>query len=159
MLKKYSLLIASILTVFLFSSCATNSGNKDQADQVLRGFFKKLALGEYEMAVTHYAGSYETLISFNPDLDPDDHAALWQSGCQVNGLQCLTVRTSTFKEINGAGEYIFTVEFNTQEGILFELGNCCGDALETPPISQFEYRVVKGDDGQFRVLDMPVYVP
>lgn len=25
--------------------------------------------------------------------------------------------------------------------------------------SQFEYRVVEGDDGQFQVLDMPVYIP
>ena len=159
MLERCSPLIAAILSVLLFSSCVTNGRNEDLADQALRDFFEKLAFGEYESAVTHYAGSYETLVSFNPDLDADDHATLWQNGCQVNGLQCLTVRTATLKEAKGADGYIFTVEFNTNSGALFELGACCGEEPATPSQSQFEYRVVEGEDGQFRVLDMPVYVP
>jgi len=159
MFKKYFTLIASILAVLLLGSCATNAKKQDQAHQALQVFFERLAQGEYEAAAAQYAGSYETLVSFNPDLDPNDHTALWQSGCQVNGLQCLTVRTATFKEVNEAGGYIFTVEFNAQDGSLFELGACCGEEPTTQPQSQFEYRVVEGGDGQFLVLDLPVYMP
>lgn len=159
MIKKHFTLITSILAVLLLSSCATSTGKKDQAHQALRDFFEHLAQGEYEAAAAQYAGSYETLVSFNPDLDPDDHFALWQSGCQINSLQCLTVRRATFNVMADSGEYIFTVEFNAHDGSLFILGACCGEEPVTPSQSQFEYRVVEGEDGQYRVLDMPVYVP
>ena len=159
MIKKHFRLITSILVVLLLSSCATSTGKKDQAQQALRDFFEHLAQGEYEAAAAQYAGSYETLVSFNPDLDPDDHVALWQSGCQFNGLQCLTVRTATFTTLADSGEYIFTVEFNAHDGSLFVLGACCGEEPVTPSQSQFEYRVVEGEDGQYLVLDMPVYIP
>lgn len=159
MFKNNFTLFTSILIALLLSSCATNTVKKDQAHQALEDFFERLAEGEYEAAAAQYGGSYKTLVSFNPDMDPNDHAALWQSGCQVNGLQCLTIRTATFNEVTDIGEYIFTVEFKTQDGSLFELGACCGEDPTTPPQFQFEYRVVEGGDGQFRVLDMPVYVP
>lgn len=159
MFTKYVRFISSTLVVLLLSSCATNTVKRDQAQQSLRVFFERLAQGEYEAAAEQYAGSYEILVSFNPDLDPDDHAALWQRGCQVNGLQCLTIRTATFKEVSEASDYIFIVEFNNLDGSLFELGACCGENPTTPLQSQFEYRVIEGEDGQFRVPDMPIYVP
>jgi len=159
MYLKHVHLITNILVVLLLNSCATNNGKIDQAYQALQIFFDHLDQGEYEKATAQYAGSYGTLVSFNPDLDPDDHAALWQSGCQVNGLQCLTIRKATFKEVSEGGEYIFIVEFNNLDGSLFELGACCGENPTASPQSQFEYRVVEEEDGQFRVLDMPVYVP
>ena len=159
MFKKYFTLIINILVVLLLGSCATNTGKQEQAHQALRVFFERLAEGEYEAAVALYGGSYETLVSFNPALNPNDQAALWQSGCQVNGLQCLTVRTAIFKEVSDTGEYIFIIEFNAHDGSLFVLDACCGENPTTPPQSQFEYRVVEGGDGQFRVLDLPVYIP
>ncbi len=157
--KKYFTIITSFLAVLLLSSCVTDANKQDQARLVLQGFFAHLAGGKYEQAVDQYAGSYETLISFNPDLDSDDHAALWKSGCLFNGLQCLTVHSATFNQVNEVGEYIFTIEFNAPDGELFELEPCCGEEPTTPPRSQFEYRVVQGEDGQFRVLDLPVYMP
>jgi len=159
MFKKYFTLITSIWVVLLLGSCATNTGKQEQAHQALKAFFERLAGGEYEAAVALYDGSYETLVSFNPDLSPNDQAALWQSGCQVNGLQCRTVRNALFKEISITGEYIFTTEFNAHDGSLFVLDACCGENPTTPPQSQFEYRVVEGMDGQFRVVDLPVYIP
>jgi len=157
MFKKYFTLITSISAVLLLSACATNTGKKEQAQQALRVFFKRLAQGDYE-AAAQYAGSYETLVSFNPDLDPDDCAFLWQSGRQVKGLQCLTVRTATFNEVTDPGEYIFAVEFNAQDGSLFVLSACCGGEPTSLPQSQFEYRVVEGGDRQFQVLDLPIYI-
>jgi len=159
MINKYIHLVASILIVLLLSTCAMNTGKQGQAQKALLDFFGHLALGKYEAAADQYAGSYEILIEFNPTLGSEDHAALWQNGCEVNGLECLTVRSATFQGINEAGEYIFTVEFNRRGGILFELDACCGEDPTTPPQSQFVYRVVEGEDGHFLVLDMPVYVP
>ena len=153
------ILITSILAVLLLNSCATSTAKKDQAHQALQGFFEHLAQGDYQEAAAQYAGSYETLVSFNPDLDQDDYVTLWQHGCQNNGLQCLTIRRATFNGMADSGEYIFTVEFNAHDGSLFVLGACCGEEPVTPSQSQFEYRVVEGEDGQYRVLDLPVYVP
>jgi hypothetical protein len=159
MFKKYFTLIINILVVLLLGSCASNTGKQEQAHQALQVFFERLAGGEYEAAVALYDGSYETLVSFNPALNPNDQAALWQSGCEVNGLQCLTIHAATFKELSNTGEYIFTIEFNAHDGSLFVLDACCGENPTKPPQSQFEYRVVEGWDGQFRVLDLPVYIP
>jgi hypothetical protein len=159
MSKNNFTLITSILVVRLLGSCATNTGKQEQAQQALQVFFERLAGGEYEAAVAQYGGSYETLVSFNPALNPDDKAALWQSGCQMNGLQCLTIRTAIFQEVSDTGEYIFTIEFNALDGSLFILGPCCGENPTINPKSQFEYRVMKGGDGQFRILDLPVYIP
>ena len=147
MFKKYFTLITSIWVVLLLGSCATNPGKQEQARQALQVFFERLAGGEFEAAVALYSGSYETLVSFNPDIDPYDYAALWQSGCQVNGLQCLTVRTARFKEVSNTGEYIFTIEFNAHDGSRFVRDACCGENPTTPPQSRFEYRVVEGGDG------------
>ena len=159
MFKKDFILITIILTILLVGSCATNSEKQDHALQVLQGFFEKLAQNEYETAAAQYAGSYETLVSFNPDLDPADHADLWQSGCQLNGLKCLTVRSATFTRVNEACEFVFIVEFNAPDGSLFKLGPCCGEDPPTQPQSQFAYRVVEDGDGHFGVLDLPVYMP
>jgi len=159
MFKKYFTLITCILNILLVSSCATNLEKQDQALQTLQSFFNELAQGQYEVATTHYDGSYETLVTFNPELNPEDHATLWQSGCQMNGLKCLTVRSATFKEVNDAGEFVFIVEFSDIDGNLFKLGACCGEEPSTQTQSQFDYRVVEGEDGQFRVLDLPIYMP
>ena len=159
MFKKYFTQTTSILAFLLLSSCATSTGNMNQAHQVLQDYFEHLAQGEYDAAAAQYAGSYETLVSFNPDLDPDDYVALWQSGCQLNGLKCLTIRSATFTKVNEAGEFVYIVEFNAPDGSLFVLGACCGEEPVTPSQSQFEYRVVESEDGEYRVLDIPVYVP
>ncbi len=157
--KRLLALVILLLTAGLTSACGVSAGDSDKAQQALVTFFEQLNRGDYEEAVKWYGGSYETLISFNPDQDPDDLTGLWENGCQINGLQCLPVRIVTFNERTFKGEYIFTVEFETADGALFVLEACCGENPTTPPQFQFEYRVVKGGDGQFRVLDMPVYMP
>lgn len=127
--------------------------------QVLLAFFDRLAAGEYVAAAELYGGSYEILQGYNPTVDPDDVASLWQNGCQINGLQCLPVRIANFKEDTAVGETIFTVQFTAPDGSLFERGACCGDHRTTPPETAFEFRVIRAEDGMYRVLDMPVYVP
>lgn len=127
--------------------------------RVSLAFFDHLAGGQYDAAAELYGGSYETLVNYNPGIDPDDVAALWRNGCQVNGLQCLPVRIANFNEETATGETIFTVQFSNPDASLFVRKACCGETPTTPPAFEFEYRVVQGGDGQFRVLDMPIYVP
>jgi hypothetical protein len=44
------------------------------------------------------------------------------------------------------------------EGNTFQRGACCDESATTPQ-GEFEYRVMKMDDGEFKVMDLPVYVP
>ena len=148
-----------VLVCMLLSACQPSQGDADNASQVLNLFFSELANENFAEAVILYGGSYEVLADLNPDYDVDDNAALWSNGCQVNGFQCLTVRTTTFNELNDLGEYIFTVEFNDPDGNLFVREACCGETPTTPPQFQFEYRVIKDGEGNFKVLDLPVYIP
>lgn len=149
-----------VLMSLLLGACAPMNDKTGQARQALVDFFSHLEEGDFDTAQELYGGSYEVLIGFNPSLDPDDHAALWENACSLNGFQCLGVRTATFKELTVQGEYIFTVEFNLPDGTLFVLGPCCGATeTEMPPVSQFEYRVIEDTDGNYVVLDLPVYVP
>jgi len=51
------------------------------------------------------------------------------------------------------------VEFVWLDGTLFKLGPCCGATeAEMPPVWQFPY-TVKKIDGQFKVMEGPVYIP
>lgn len=156
--KRYMIIVCQFV-ILLLSTCENKSGESEPARQALITFFSELSRGNYENASQLYGGSYEILTSFNPDIDADDHVALWENGCKINGLQCLTTRRIAFNELNDKGEYIFTVEFNTPDGTLFVLEACCGENQSTTSQFQFEYRVMEGKDGKFLVLDMPVYMP
>ena len=130
-----------------------------EAQEVLIHFFDFLNEKQYAEADTLYGGDYEQLQVFNPSADPADHAALWSWSCESAGLQCLKVRSATFTILQG-DTYVFQVEFSNADGSLFVLGPCCGaDETEMPPVSLFEYRVARTDDGHFRVLDLPPYTP
>jgi len=63
-------------------------------------------------------------------------------------------------EKTGEGEYTFTVQFLRDDGEVFVLGPCCGaDETEMPPTSEFTVRVAADQRGDFKVLDLPPYVP
>ena len=99
------------------------------------------------------------MLVFNPEIDPNDHVALWTWVCDHQLLQCLEVRSSTFQQLVG-DSYIFQVEFNNPDGSLFVLGPCCGaNETEMPPVSQFEFTVARNPEGKFVVMNTPPYVP
>jgi len=152
-------LILSILVIVLLAGCAGADGNETAARQVLTDFFKHLNQAEYDQATALYGGDYVTLREWNPEMDPQNYLGLWENGCQLNGLQCMEIRSATLKE-KYLDIYVFTVEFNNPDGTLFEQGPCCG-AVESdqPPVSKFDYRVQKSVEGKFLVLDQPVYLP
>lgn len=155
-MKKYLIFIAILVWL---AACAPAKQAAEPAQQALVDFFNYLSKGQYEQASEVYGGTYETLTGMNPDIDPGDLVALWEAGCQFNGLRCLPVRSAALKEQSG-DTFIFTVEFSNPDGSLFVLGPCCGATeTEMPSVSQFEFTVQKTPQGQFKVLTLPVYVP
>lgn len=161
------LLLILVCATLLLAGCAPQATpaptslppTDSEAQEVLIRFFELLNAKQYAEADLLYGGEYEQLQVFNPEADSADHAALWSWACENAGLQCLKVRAAALKNLQG-DTYIFQVEFTNTDGSLFVLGPCCGaDETEMPPVSQFEYRVTRDNDGKFKVMDLPPYVP
>ena len=163
--------ISILLSIIFLVSCASQPisstaapptslpSTASEAHETLIKFFSLLNTKQYAEADTLYGGDYEQLEIFSSDADPSDHARLWANACELAGLQCLEVRTATFKVLQG-DTYIFQVEFSNPDGSLFVLGPCCGaNETEMPPVSQFEYKVTRNSNGKFVVTDLPPYVP
>jgi hypothetical protein len=132
----------------------------DQARGTLLAFFNLLHLKRYEEALPLYGGDYALLQTWNPDVTPTDYISLWTNACESNGLMCLPVLHLINQPHISPTELHFLVEFMWDDGSLFVLGPCCGATEEEmPPVSQFEYTVVLGLDGKYRVTGLPVYVP
>jgi hypothetical protein len=143
----------------LLAACQPSNQGAGSAEETLQDYFAALNAGQYEQIDQLFGGEYDTLAGWNPDIDPGDHATLWEAGCTRNGLQCLPVRSVSLKEQAG-DVYIYNVEFTGRDGNLFVRGPCCGATeTETPSTSKFEYRVQKSADGKYSVLDLPVYIP
>jgi hypothetical protein len=130
-----------------------------EAHDVLVDFLTLLHNKNYAEAVPLYGGEYDQLQVFNTAIDPADHVALWAWACDNQLLQCLEVRSATFKELRG-DSYVFQVEFSNPDGSLFILGPCCGaNETEMPPVSQFEYTVSQNAEHRYVVMNPPPYVP
>jgi hypothetical protein len=133
----------------------------ERAKGALIEFFEHLNNGDYLSASSLYGGSYEVLAEYNPELDPEDSAALFRNACTINGFQCLQVQSVTLRQ-GGAhtGEYRFLVEFLAPDGGRFVLDPCCGATeADMPPRSQFVFTVARSGEGVYQVQDLPVYAP
>jgi len=129
------------------------------AQEALISYFSLLSDGQYSQAVELYAGDYDTLAEWNPDIDPSDHAGLLERGCMMNGLQCLVVHEILATERINEDSYRFTVQFENPGGTPFVRGPCCGATEEEMPSqSDFVFTVVRQNEG-FAVQELPVYVP
>ena len=130
-----------------------------EAHDVLVNFLTLLHTKKYADAAPLYGGEYEQLQVFNPQIDSADKAALWAWACDNQLLQCLEVRSATFKKLAG-DSYIFQVEFSKPDGNLFVLGPCCGaNETEMPPVSQFPYTVSLNVNHKYVVMNPPPYMP
>ena len=130
-----------------------------EAHDVLIKFLTLLHTKRYTEAVPLYGGEYDSLQVFNPEIDRADNVALWTYACDNQLLQCLEVRSATFKTLTG-DSYIFQVEFSNPDGSLFVLGPCCGATeTEMPPVSQFEYMISRNAEHHYVVMNPPPYVP
>ncbi|HEY5729093.1 MAG TPA: hypothetical protein VLA72_04010 [Anaerolineales bacterium] len=134
--------------------------NDESAYNILVQFFDHLHTGRYEEAVNLYGGDYQLLIDQNPGIDSAEHATLMKNACMYNGYQCLKVKLAGIERKPSPDEYIFGVQFQNEDGSPFVLGPCCGASeTEQPPVAFFEIRVMKIAEGEFRVMDMPPFLP
>src|SRR5262245_25652127 len=84
--------------VAILQSTATSlPSTMSEAKGVLIKFFELLNTKQYAEAEDFYGGSYEGLWNNNPDVERSDHGKLLANACEINGYQCLVVRTATFK--------------------------------------------------------------
>ena len=149
--------VNTISTIVVINTAISIDGS---ARSALMQFFDHLHTGRYQEAVNLYGGSYQVMIDQNPTINPADHVALMKSACTTNGFQCLQLKVAGIDGKPSPNEYLFTVQFQNDDGSLFELGPCCGASeTEQPPVSLFEVRVMQVAEGEFRVLDMPPYMP
>jgi hypothetical protein len=130
------------------------------AREALIEFFRRLHEGDYQGASELYSGSYEWLREVSPTIPPDDLAQLLAQGCQYNGLVCLEALSAEAILMFRSDSYLFRVKFQQEDGSLFSLGPCCGEDETSPPsFSSFDFRVERGEDGVWRVNDLPPILP
>lgn len=159
----------AITLAFFLASCSPQPGtlpatesppDEQRALEVLEEFLQSLYAGEYDQAAQLYAGTYETMRDHNPILNPEDHVALLENACTINGAQCLQVKSAVLDRKVSDTEFVFRVEFLNADGTLFVLGPCCGgNETDTPSQSEFYLTVVKTDQDNYVVMDMPPYAP
>jgi hypothetical protein len=138
----------------------SNPADLEDARKVLVDYLSALTARDYLAATDLFGGSYQILRDNNPDINPEDHASLFQAGCTYNGFVCnLVVKNFVDDNQLSATDFRFTVELQNPDTSLFVLGPCCGADPETePPWTQFDFLVRKTEAG-FLVQDLPVYVP
>jgi hypothetical protein len=150
--------LAAALLVAL-PGCTPTSGNEvPMAEAILQEYFRALSEGRFSSAADVYGGDYDELAANNPDIDPEDHAALFNRWCTQNGGVCLPVRDVVSRDVLEDGGIRFRVRFSNPDGSLFEIGPCCGEADTGQRTSEFDF-VVRRIGGELKVLQLPPYVP
>jgi hypothetical protein len=130
----------------------------DEAEKDLRSYLNALHTGDYPGASKLYAGDTSLLQTWNSDIPNANLPTLLERACSQNGLQCLAPRSITYHASEVDGHH-FWVEFNNDDGTLFQQGPCCGETTGTP-ISMFPFFVEKSLSGDgYAVQDFPPYVP
>ncbi len=146
----------------LTASIISDPEELGSARNVLVAFFDLLSKGEYSVAAELYGGTYENLIDLNPSTNPDDHAALLEQACMINGFQCFPVKQVLQEKQEWPDGFIFKVEFTRPDGSLLELGPCCGETVpDSSPKSQFDFTVMRipQEGNIYLVRELPVYIP
>lgn len=139
---------------------STRDADLQAARAALESYFRFLVAGDYAAVIQVYGGGYETLQGWNPDINSEDHAALFERGCSQNGLVC-SLSIASEMEVDQAtpSVYRFVLELQNPDGSRFQQGPCCGaDPTSEPPTTRFEF-LVGLTEGGYKVMTLPVYVP
>ncbi len=133
---------------------------RETALPVLQAYFDALRSANYTEAANMFGGDLELLAGYNPDIASSDTVALFERACTVNGFICnLEIGQILDAEQISVREVQFILTFQNPDGSPFELGSCCGeDAPNTGAQQEFPFTVA-WQDGRFRVMELPVYVP
>lgn len=126
-------------------SALTEAERVELAQTTLIKFFAELHDGNYEQAVQHFDGSFLVLQTLNPNDQTDDHAALLEDACEINGFLCLNVLEIT--SVEKVDEHTYEV------GVVFQGED--GSAYNADAANPFRFSVVE-HDGEFFVQDLPL---
>ena len=143
-MKLYFILFALF---FLVTGCIEKSEKyPDNPETVLQAYFNSLYEENYDQVVNYYGGTYELLQGYNPQIDSNDHAALFKAYIEINGGQLVKIDSIIKnKEIRMNEEYSFELTFIDKEGNSFREGMV------------YMYSVNK-IDGQYKVMELPPYL-
>jgi hypothetical protein len=159
-------LVYAALPSFVLAACArlsseirlTPAAPPDPAAEALAGYFAALHEGRFADGAALYAGSYEVLQDMNPDVEPDDHPALFERYCTQNGGACLPMGAIVARGVSPDGAALFTIQLVAHDGSIFGQGPCCGEPDTADRRTEFAF-TVREADGLFRVVELPPYVP
>jgi photosystem II stability/assembly factor-like uncharacterized protein len=122
----------------------------EKARSTLQRFLNPLANapgepGIYETVVELYGGDWDELIRLNMGANPQDRAAMLRLSCERSGRHCLKLRRIVSEEALSESRFQFVVELMNRDGSLFELDGS----------TQFPFVVERGEDGRYRVMQLP----
>lgn len=161
-MMKIKLLAFLLLTILTACQAGQNQVDslKEQSRIDMANFYHYLNQGKFNDAAFLYAGSYEVLEGYNPEIDPKDHSSLLEAACNINGFMCLELYSAEFVEQPSEKEFVWNVSFRLLDGSQLEVGPCCGaDEEDMPPVSHFEIHVKCDLGSTCKVLDLPPYIP
>lgn len=135
----------------------------DLARQTLITYFNLLEDKQFAAAIAYHGSGYEILQVWNPDLELNNHVALLENGCEINGWQCLKIKTVLREQQISESEFKFVVQFEnakplTEGESIYVERPCCGEEDNGERETDFEYTVRKVND-EFLVVTPPRYRP
>lgn len=136
---------------------ATVPAEAVDAANALLAFFSDLERARYQAADEIYGGTFDELGGPQPAQDGADSDATWGQICQQ--FLCLPIAAITNVVQSGPGSFTFDVVFTWPDGQRVEIGACCGgNPAASPPVWKFAYTVAF-QNGGWKVLRGPLYLP
>lgn len=155
--------IIFFLALMTLPACSRASATTEEAragaEAALIQYFELLNTAQYTQAADLYGGDYNSLLEYNPEINPNNHSALLRSACEINGYQCLKVKEIIQTDVVSETSFDIIVTFIGKNGSMFRLAACCGgNPTFVPPTVQFTYRVNLSGK-QYSILTLPPYAP
>ena len=120
------------------------------AQTTLIKYFAELHDGNYEQAVKHFDGSFLVLQALNPNDPTEDHVALLEDACEINGFLCLDVLEITSAKKVDDHTYQVEVVFKNEDGSAVTT-----ESIQSVDANPFVFTVIE-HEGAFFVQDLPL---
>ena len=130
----------------------TEAERVEAAETTLIKYFAELHDGNYEQAVKHFEGSFLVLQALNPNDSTEDHVALLEDACEINGFLCLNVLEIVSAEKVDEHTYQVEVVFEYEDG-----SAVTAESIPSVDANPFVFTVIE-HEGEFFVQDLPLAV-
>lgn len=143
-MKIYFILISLL---FILTGCTEKTEEyPDDPETLMKAYFNSLYDENYDKVATYYGGTYEELQGYHPQMDNNDHAALFKAYIEITGGQLVKIESIiNINEIRTNEEYSFELTFIDKKGNSFREGMV------------YTYSVKKVD-GRYKVMELPPYL-